>query len=111
MADDTPEKTERNNPNIVVFFVGEKPLGPGEFRGHAGTMSNFVLEKIENLRNDWRKIATQVEQMLEPASQRQGAFAIDEVEFALGFSAEGGLHFVAKAGLEAGIKVIWKRTS
>ncbi len=109
MADSKLEQTQRHDPDLVVFRVEDSSPAPGEFQEHAGRVSNYVQEKLENLREDWKKIATQVQQMLEPVAQTQGAFAIDEVEFSLGFSTEGGLYFVAKAGLDAGIKVIWKR--
>jgi hypothetical protein len=109
MADRKLEQRQRHNPDLVVFRVGDSAPAPGAFQEHAGIVSHYVQEPIENLRKDWSKIAAQVEQMLEPIAQTQGAFAIDEVEFSLGFSVEGGLYFVAKAGLDAGIKVTWKR--
>jgi hypothetical protein len=86
MANSKLEQTLRHDPDLVVFRVGDNSPAPGEFRAHAGTVSNYVQEKLGNLKEDWKKIATQVEQMLEPVAQTTGAFAIDEVEFSLGFS-------------------------
>jgi hypothetical protein len=92
----------------VTFRVSEGPL-PGEVEEHAGVVSGYIDRTIEQLQEDWRKISTQVQGMLEPLAYAQGNFRVDEVEFSLGLSAEAGLHFVAKGGVDTGIKVTWKR--
>ena len=97
----------------VVLFQGEHTLDPGDVQLHSlvsGLSGRVFGKSLEDVKADWRKITTQVKEMLESVVQEMPrGFLFESVEVSLGFSAEGKLVFIAQAGVEASVSLTFKR--
>jgi len=94
-----------------VLFVSPGWTGalePGAERDF-GKVQDFFTRKKEDLHAEWEKIVTQISSMLVHLPSTLEEFQLQEVQFALGFSAEGHLGFIAKAGANATVTVSFKR--
>jgi hypothetical protein len=98
------------DPDFVVF-AGEQPLPPGAAEEHSlgETMGTIFARRSDAVRQDWDRRIGQVRSLLEQMPVDAGDYGLDEVTFALGFSAEGQIVFVAKGGITTTITVTFKR--
>jgi hypothetical protein len=98
-----------NDPEFVVF-AGDAPPPPGASEEHsfgdaAGTM---FARRRDAVRQDWERRVGQIRSLLEDMPLDAGTYALDEVTFELGFSAEGQIVFVAKGGVTTTIRVTFR---
>jgi hypothetical protein len=65
----------------------------------------------EDLQQFWNSKVVGLTGTIEKADKtsQTGGFQVDEISFSIGFSAKGGLAFVAEAGVEAAIAVTLRR--
>lgn len=98
----------------VVLFQGPttSQLTPGEFEQHGlvDMARGLFGRKIEEVKADWKRVSTQVKEMIEATESAQpSGFGLDSVTISLGFNAKGQLVFIAEAGIEATVSVTFKR--
>jgi hypothetical protein len=96
----TARPTWLTDPNVIVF-AGERELRVGvvEEHGFADAFTDLFPLPKEEVRADWARIVGQIRFLLDGVSAATKDFALDEITFQLGFSAEGKIVFVAKAGI------------
>lgn len=96
-----------------MVFISDRPLGPGEVEQHGlrEWWSDLRGRKLEDAKVDFRRVFGQVEQLVNDLPRSIKGYGIEELELGLAFTAEGQLAFIAKAGLEASVKVKFKRQS
>jgi hypothetical protein len=100
-----------DDPDVIVF-AGEEELLPGSYEEHAdlpGWLGARFGRRREEVEQDWNKVVHQMRSLLDRAVAVTQDFALDEVTFQLGFSAEGQVVFVAKAGITTTISAKFKR--
>lgn len=100
---DQPEPAIRGLTLNVVEGVGDPVLGKW-----AGSVFGRAKEEV---RKDWEKVLSQMHFLLQGASEAAKGYELTELTFNLGFSGEGSLGFIAKAGATAGISVKFTRKS
>ena len=96
----------------LVLFQGKTKLSPGDVQLHGlASLSERVFgRKLNDVKQDWARITTQIKEMLEATSERApSGFALESIEVSLGFSAQGQIVFIAEAGVEASVTVTFKR--
>jgi hypothetical protein len=99
-----------HDPDVVVF-AGEQelPVGAAEQQG----IGDWAREKFgrskEEVKEDWEKVVGQMRYMLDNVTAPMKDYQLDEVTFELGFSAEGQVVFVAKAGVTTTISATFRR--
>jgi hypothetical protein len=110
---DLPKKqgaTRFSDPDIIVFYGDESlPEGSVERHGLSALSSSLFGKKKEDVQADWEKVLGQMKFLVDKAASYAGDFALDEITFQLGFSAEGSFVFVAKAGVQATVSAKFKR--
>jgi len=92
-------------------FAGESELRVGAIEQHGleEWWGNLFGRKKEDVRKDWEKAVGQINYLLEGVAAVTKDYELDEVTFELGFSAEGQLVFVAKAGITTTVSAKFKR--
>src|SRR5262249_12013987 len=94
-------KPEWSNPELMLFAGEEKlPLGAFQEHGLADVAGQIFGRKREEVKAEWEKIVNQIGTLIDSASPLIKDFTFDEITFQLGFSAEGHIVFVAKAGVQ-----------
>ena len=112
---DSPDPTEALpefliDPNIVVFSgEDDPPAGTVELQSLGDKISNLFGRRTEDVAKELDGRLDQVRGMLEKADKDAGKFKLSEVTVELGFSAEGAVVFVAKAGIHTTIAVKFTR--
>jgi hypothetical protein len=104
---------QRVNDNDEILFLGDAPpRKPGKVTEQFGfgAALGFFRKKPEDLRTEIESLMSRMVTFLDAASGPQShGFKLDEIECSLALSAEGNFYFIAKAGVEGGIKLTWKR--
>ena len=96
------------DPRYVYFISPAKPL-PGEAEPHA-FLDTLYPRRKEEVQQDWKVAINQtVELVSQNVDSAPKGYQMDQIEVSLGFSAMGQLAFIAQAGLESSIKVVFKR--
>jgi hypothetical protein len=95
----------------IIWFAGEERLPEGAIEQHSlSDIAGYIFgRKKEDVEADWTKIVGQISSLISMDVPLIKEFALDEVTFQLGFSAEGHLVFVAKAGVQTTISAKFKR--
>lgn len=85
----------------VVFITPPPPSSPG-FSAHNGVAEDGVVQrKVEDLREDYRRVVSQVAAMVDDSAASLGdSLALTEITISLGFDITGKLGFVI-GGVEA----------
>jgi hypothetical protein len=99
-----------NDPELIVF-AGEKELPVGGIEQHSlgeWAASLFGRTKVE-VKADWEKVLGQMRYLLDEVSAAGKEYELKEITFELGFSAEGAIVFVAKAGITTTISAKFTR--
>jgi hypothetical protein len=94
-----------------IVFVGVQAISqrrPGDEENY-GKISDFFTRKKEDVAADWERIFAQMQDLLSTTTTTLPHIRLDEVQFELGFSAEGSLGFIAKAGANAAVRVTFAR--
>lgn len=102
---DAPENVD------FVMFVAPNgfPSGGMGSEEDYGKIRDFFTRSKEEVGAEWDKIVQQMQDLLQHVSVKIESFQLHEVEFELGFSAEGHLGFIAKAGANASVRVTFQR--
>ena len=108
---------EKRKPNALqkaneVTFVtrGTRPFA-GKVELHRETVGESLSRKVEEVKDDWRLVSAQVIEMISATDKNIGAagYSLDEVSVSLGFNAKGKLAFIAEAGVESSVTIVFKR--
>lgn len=94
-----------------LVFISDHPFFPGEVEQHGlrEWWSDVRGRKLDDVRADFRRVFGQVEQLVSDIPRSIKRYDIEELEIGLAFTAEGQLAFIAKAGIEASVKIKLKR--
>lgn len=95
----------------VILFAGEEQLAVGAIQQHSlSDIAGYIFgKKKEDVEAEWKKIVNQIGEMINAASYIMNDFSLNEITFQLGFSAEGHIVFVAKAGVQTTISAKFTR--
>jgi hypothetical protein len=90
-----------NDPEVIIF-AGDDPLAVGAFRpeGLGDWVGNIFGRSRDAVKADWDRVVGQMSFFLEHVTLVSDEFEMSEVTFQLGFTAEGQIAFVAKAGIQ-----------
>lgn len=85
----------------MIVFAGERelPVGAIEQHGLRSVFGNLFTRTKDEVRADWEQVVGQIRFLLDGVSPVTKDYALSEITFQLGFSAEGKIVFVAKAGV------------
>jgi hypothetical protein len=101
-------------PDEFVFIIGSE-MAPGrlgeerEYGETADRVKSFFTRPKAAVEQDWRRVVGLLRDLAGEMSATAGEFAMQEVEFQLGFSAKGKLGFIAEAGVTTSVKVKFVR--
>jgi hypothetical protein len=100
------------DPDMIVF-AGERelPVGTVERHGLSDVVGELFGRRKEDVRDDWEQVLDQIQFLLARVSAAVGDYDMDEITFQLGFSAEGQVVFVAKAGVQTTISATFRKHS
>jgi hypothetical protein len=109
-ADLSTELQWLQDPDVVVFAGEvELPVGAAEQQGIGDWVRDKFGRSKEEVRQDWEKVMSQMRYLVETVEAPAKDYQLDEVTFQLGFSAEGQVVFVAKAGVTTTISATFRR--
>jgi hypothetical protein len=92
-----------------VYFISPAKPPPGAATPHA-FLDTLYPRRKEEVQQNWKKVINQsVELVSQNVDSAPEGYQMDQIEVSLGFSATGQLAFIAQAGLEASVKVVFKR--
>lgn len=99
------------DPDVIVFSGQEEPpIGTVQLHSLGGKISDLFGRSKKDVAKELDSRLDQVRSMLERSAETDsGAFRLSEVTVELGFSAEGAIVFVAKAGVSTTIAVKFSR--
>jgi len=100
-----------DDPDYIVFG-GEATLLPGASVEHGMVGDRFrglFARSKEEVKADWQQVVGQIRDILDKLPTDQPGFAMEEITFELGFSAEGKVLLIAQAGISATVSVTFKR--
>ena len=95
---------------VFVAPTSTVALPPGAELDY-GKLKDFFTRSKEEVASEWDAMIARLQDMLGRLDVRVGEFKLNEVQFELGFSAEGHLGFIAKAGATASVTVTFARTA
>lgn len=108
MSEQPASERPQQDSRYVYFISQAKPL-PGEATPHA-FLDTLYPRRKEEVQQDWKMaINHTVELVSQNVDSAPKGYQMDQIEVSLGFSAMGQLAFIAQAGLESSIKVVFKR--
>lgn len=94
----------------IVLFAGSPTLKPGEAELHSLRDKLFGV-KLEDVKKDWQRVSHQIGEMVASFRPKEpSGMGLKELEVSLAFTAEGRLAFVAEAGIEASVKLVFSRS-
>lgn len=108
MSDQSIPAEESRDPEYV-YFITESHPEPGQYTEHAA-LPKFS-RKLEEVQRDWTLVIAQASSLVSEHTPQVKGYELEEVEFSLGFSATGQLAFIAAAGTQASIRILFKRAS
>lgn len=94
-----------------LVFISDRPFHPGETDQHGlrEWWSDLRGRKLDDAKADFCRVFGQIEQLVSDLPHSIRGYGVEELEVGLAFTAEGQLAFIAKAGIEASVKVLFKR--
>jgi hypothetical protein len=104
-----PASEKLQQDSRYVYFISPAKPPPGEATPHA-FLDTLYPRRKEEVQRDWKVAINQtVELVSQNVDSAPKGYQMDQIEVSLGFSATGQLAFIAQAGLETSIKVVFKR--
>jgi len=95
-----------------VIFVGAAGsvagLQPGEELDY-GRVADFFGRAKQDVEAEWQAMVGNIQQLLARLTAITGEYSLDDIEIELGFSAEGRLGFIAKAGATGSVTLKFSR--
>jgi len=108
-----PVRADIEDPHIVLFQGEEVGMKPGavELQSFGSELKSKLFGRsLQDVKEDFVKVSEQINDILHDAfSKVPEGLTFDTIEIALGFSAEGKLAFIAKAGMKASVTVRFKK--
>jgi hypothetical protein len=97
--------------DVIVFVApgGGSAGGPLGAEQDYGKMRDYFERRKEDVAMEWDRLCEQMQELLDRVSVTVTDFEFHSVEFELGFSAEGHLGFIAKAGANGTVRVTFQR--
>jgi hypothetical protein len=104
------------DPNEVIFIgLPQKAFSVGvePHNRSSSLVSGKATQSLESLKSEWKIINDQIQKLLESTTTESKGFALEELTFSLGISAEGSIGFIVGGKLsgEASIELTFKRKS
>lgn len=95
----------------MIVFAGDRelPVGAIEQHGLRDVFGNLFTRTKEEVRADWEQVVGQIRFLLDGVSAVTKDYQLEEITFQLGFSAEGKIVFVAKAGVNTTVSAKFVR--
>jgi hypothetical protein len=84
-------------------------VGAFEEHGLSDIAERLFGKRRVDVEADWEKVIGQLNSLIDRVAVSAKSFSLDEITFELGFSAEGQIVFVAKAGVQTTIIATFKR--
>ena len=104
-----PDSGVRQLDSEYVYFLSPAKPAPGEAAPHA-FMDYLFPRKKEEVMQDWTVTINQtVELVSQNVDKAPEGYKMDEIEVSLGFSAKGQLAFIAEAGVQAAVRIVFRR--
>jgi len=103
-------KTKKKTDEITFITRGTQPPA-GTVDLHRETVGKTLTRKLSEVKDDWRIMSTHVIEMISATDTNIGkaGYSLDEVSVSLGFNAKGKLAFIAEAGVESSVTIVFKR--
>jgi hypothetical protein len=101
--------TSAGSADLMVFVTTDPipaPLGTDE---EYGRVQDFFTRTKQEVGAEVDKLVSQMQDIVERLSVRMQLFELREISFELGFSAEGHLGFIAKAGAHGTVHIMFAR--
>ena len=94
-----------------VLFGGKPTPEPGTAAEHGvfDPYRKLFARELPEIKEEFSKVSSQVEEIINGISTTVGEYEIDEVTLELGFSASGKLVLVAEAGIETTVGLTFRR--
>jgi len=90
-----------------VYFISEAPPQAGTTQEHF--LGGLFGRPKEAVQQDWRDVIGKASEIISAKVNLPDDFTLDEIDFQLGFSAQGQLAFIAQAGVTASVTIMFKR--
>lgn len=103
------DKTASEKVYIITGVSGGLPAGSTGVVEHSGVRQCVVDRTIEQLRDDWRRITSQLNAMLAASADALDNYPMKAIKITLGFDVSGKLAFVADAKVSGSIEVTLER--
>ena len=100
-----------NDPDVIVFATERQlPAVGGIVQRSLSEWAGALFGRSKKeVKEDWQKVVTQMRFLLDEVSAATKDYELNELTFELGFSAEGQIVFVAKAGVTTTISATFTR--
>lgn len=109
-SDDAQPSSWDYDPEVFLFSGGPLlELGVTEQHGFGEKVDHLFGRSREAVKENWVQVVAQMRYLLEQAEEFTDGYELSEVQFQLGFSAEGVIVFIAQAGVSATIRATFKR--
>jgi len=112
-ASNAPVRADLGDPHIVLFQGEAAGIKPGavQLQSFGSELrSSLFGRSLEDVKQDFVKVSEQINDILHDAfSKVPAGLTFDTIDVALGFSAEGKLAFIAKAGVNTSVTVRFKK--
>lgn len=95
--------------DLVMFITADGAPGRLGADEQYGQVRDFFTRQKEEVGAEIDRLVTQMQDLVQQLSVRMQLFELSEVGFELGFSAEGHLGFIAKAGAHGTVHVTFAR--
>lgn len=106
----TPDRDWLIDPDIMVFESDEIiPEGGYVQHGFTDNLAGLFGRKKEDVKADWVKVQSQIQFLLDGVAATTKGYELDEIEFELGFGAEGSIVFIAKASVTTSFRATFRR--
>jgi hypothetical protein len=96
-----------HDPNTMVFVTDHEEVAVGAAAQHGldDAVGRLIGRATDEVKIDWTKTLEQMRFLLEGLTVHAHAYEPSEVTFQLAFTAQGGLAFIAAAGVTSSISV------
>ncbi len=98
-----------NTVYIITGATAKSSPGSTGFVEHSGFREAVVTRTVEELRDDWRRITSQLNEMLVASADAVKDYPLNSVKVTLGFDVSGKLAFIADAKVSGSIEVMFER--
>ncbi len=96
------------DPEIMVFS-GSPVLPAGTTVQHGPRARQLFGKRIREVNANWAHVVEQMRYLISHVDTLTENFELNEVQFQLGFSAEGTIVFIARGGIDATISATFRR--